>query len=350
MLLRCRRAYSKLINVDKDPVITDRFAQIRDHYNTPKYPLVLCHGFSGFDKLTFIKRPRVFDQVEQLEKTFPKGLLELDYWRGIRESLEKLGSTVLTGRVPPFGTIHERAVALEKFIDEQCEILRKNESKKTIYLNRSNKVSDSPMSELNKSTNSSVDSSFDSKNEPIKLNLILHSMGGLDCRYMISRLGLQNYKVVSLTTISTPHHGSECADFIIELVKRHPSLANICPKSVYELTCASMEKFNAEVKDDPSVAYFSYGARFDPRWYNAFNFTWQIMRKKSEIDNDGMVSTLSAHWGKYVGTLNGVDHLDLINWTNSARKVVDRMLGEKEKFNANALYLDIADHLAKRGF
>ena len=46
--------------------------------------------------------------------------------------------------------------------------------------------------------------------EPV--NLIAHSMGGLDARYLISRLGMAD-QVRSLTTISTPHRGSFMADW-----------------------------------------------------------------------------------------------------------------------------------------
>ena len=41
--------------------------------------------------------------------------------------------------------------------------------------------------------------------------IIAHSMGGLDARYMISKLGMHE-KVEALVTISTPHRGSPYAD------------------------------------------------------------------------------------------------------------------------------------------
>lgn len=45
-----------------------------------------------------------------------------------------------------------------------------------------------------------------------KVNLIAHSKGGLDARYAISALGMEG-QVASLTTLSTPHHGSRTVDF-----------------------------------------------------------------------------------------------------------------------------------------
>src|SRR5262249_55172107 len=44
------------------------------------------------------------------------------------------------------------------------------------------------------------------------INLIAHSMGGLDCRFMISHLGMAD-RVCSLTTICTPHQGSYLAEW-----------------------------------------------------------------------------------------------------------------------------------------
>ena len=43
---------------------------------------------------------------------------------------------------------------------------------------------------------------------------------GLDSRYMISRLKPPNVKVLSLTTIATPHRGSAFADYMLETLGR----------------------------------------------------------------------------------------------------------------------------------
>ena len=49
-----------------------------------------------------------------------------------------------------------------------------------------------------------------------KINVIAHSKGGLDMRYAISSLGAGRY-VASLTTISTPHHGSKTVDLLLKM-------------------------------------------------------------------------------------------------------------------------------------
>lgn len=340
----------------KEPIISDKFSTLKEKYEIPRYPIVLCHGFSGFDKLTFMHKPKFHNRLhqasEKVKKTIDDGLLNIDYWYGIKEALENIGSTVLIAKVPPFGTIKERANHLNDFINRECDELRKSESKSSIYSNMSNKSKDDV----------SENATFEETNKPIKVNLIAHSMGGLDSRYLISKLKHNNYQVVSLTTISTPHHGSECADFIVKFLKNKNHLSSVCPKSVHELTTKSMVEFNQKVKDDPDVSYFSYGARFNPKWFSVFKLTWEIMKYEMQfrdktkpgldrIDNDGIVSVESAKWGKYIGTLDDVDHLDLINWTNKLRNAIDStFFHPTSKFNAIALYLDIAENLSKRGF
>ena len=48
-----------------------------------------------------------------------------------------------------------------------------------------------------------------------KVNIIAHSKGGLDSRYAISKLGMDEY-VASLVMINTPNAGCEFADYLLE--------------------------------------------------------------------------------------------------------------------------------------
>lgn len=340
---------------DHDLIITDKFSQLKDDYAPSKYPVVLCHGFMGFDTLSFIAKPKflnpvqrkVGEKVEEVAENIENlagnlHFINLEYWYGIKRALELIGTKVFIAKVPAFGTIEERAVHLEKFIDQKCEELRQSESKASIY----NKKTD----------NTKNNESFQTANKPIKLNLVSHSMGGLDARYLISKLQHKsqnsNYKVVSLTTVATPHHGSECADFFMDTIK---PLSLAYPKCIEQLTTSYLKEFNQQVKDDPHVAYFSYGARMKPKWFNVFTPTWAIIKSRiggqGSYDNDGLVSVESSKWGEYLGTLDNVDHLDLINWTNKLRKAVDeKVFNSKPNFNPVALYLDLIDNLNKRGF
>ncbi len=50
-----------------------------------------------------------------------------------------------------------------------------------------------------------------------KVNIIAHSKGGLDCRYMIEHTPARAY-VASLTTVNTPHRGCEFADYLLNVI------------------------------------------------------------------------------------------------------------------------------------
>lgn len=102
-----------------------------------------------------------------------------------------------------------------------------------------------------------------------EVNIIAHSMGGLDARYMISHLHPANVKVRSLVTVASPHHGSSFADFLFQELgnERLPEVYKFLERvgmetgAFEQLTSTYMnEKFNPNTPDDPDVKYFSYGA------------------------------------------------------------------------------------------
>jgi len=81
-----------------------------------------------------------------------------------------------------------------------------------------------------------------------------------------------------------------------------------------------------------------------PSIWSVFRLSHKILAQL-EGPNDGLVSVASSRWGGdagYKGTLMGVNHLDLINWTNRLKFLAGDILGNPRKFNAIALYLDIA--------
>jgi triacylglycerol lipase len=141
-------------------------------------------------------------------------------------------------------------------------------------------------------------------------------MGGLDARYMISRLGMAN-RVLSLTTLGTPHRGSSFADWG---VRRFRKLA--CPlfkfiglsfQAFLDLTVAHCRRFNAEVPDAPGVRYYSVAAKLRP---DSMPWQWQVpaqIIQRHEGDNDGLVSVSSARWGDSCEVWEG-DHMSLVNW------------------------------------
>jgi triacylglycerol lipase len=54
---------------------------------------------------------------------------------------------------------------------------------------------------------------------PEKINIIAHSMGGLDARYLASTLGYGD-RIASILTVSTPHRGSAMADMVVGLLEQ----------------------------------------------------------------------------------------------------------------------------------
>lgn len=354
--------FLKPLETNDEEVYLDSFPST-DGYQVPKNPIVLCHGLSGFDKIILIpsiyQLTKIIRQsisankaehfIEEGDGPADSGFLEIEYWIGVKDHLEKKGCTVLVTKVPSFGSIEERALSLHVFLEKETQKLRRRKATKDVISSSQEKVSSSS-----------------AMSPPIKLNLIAHSMGGLDCRFLISRIKNKNYKVLSLTTVSTPHHGSEMADYVVNLFQDLNKLAPsgsqqlILPPSIRELTTKYMSFFNETVPDDPTVSYFSYGSCFKPNWFNAFYMTWKIIYNLSDgLANDGMVTVQSSKWGNFRGCLLDTDHLDIINWKNKLQKDfsksifnVNRAANKSLKPDIDILnfYLYIADDLTRRGF
>ncbi|CCE62100.1 hypothetical protein TPHA_0B04310 [Tetrapisispora phaffii CBS 4417] len=325
-------------------------------FHAPKNPVVLCHGLSGFDKLLLIPLSSQFIQLltnnmiangsdfsmEDLPETdimqnVKMSLIEVDYWNGIKQILELNGCTVLTATVPGFGTIEKRALALNQYLEK--EAIKISSDKDKFSTGRSNKI---------------------------KLNLVSHSMGGLDSRYLISNIPSDLYDIVSLTTIATPHRGSQLADFVVDkfnTIRMNSPIKDtrtLLPRSIYQLTTYYMKYFNNITPDRPDVKYFSYGCCFNPNWYNLFFPTWNIIDKATNGEpNDGMVTVSSSKWGEYSGTLANTDHMDIINWRNRLKIESTQWLTSfegKKKVKVQTcidplqFYLLIADNLGRKGF
>ncbi|KAF9786694.1 Alpha/Beta hydrolase protein [Thelephora terrestris] len=281
---------------DDDPEVEQE--NLRKKYLAPKHPVVFCHGLLGFDSVTI--GPAIAP-------------LEVTHWRGIKEVLQSNGVDVLITRVPATSSPVDRALVLAKRISE-------------VYPGR-------------------------------KIHLIGHSMGGLDCRYLTTHLVHRNFSVLSVTTIATPHRGSAFADYFLETVgqARLPqvlALLDMLPigggdgKAFEFLTTENMKKFNERTPDVEGVKYFSYGAEYDPGLIDTWKFPHSVVLEK-EGPNDGLVSIMSARWGTYLGTLEHVNHLDLVGWINTARYKWAELMGNEIKFKPATFYLGIVDYLAK---
>lgn len=150
-----------------------------------------------------------------------------------------------------------------------------------------------------------------------KVNIIAHSKGGIDARYAISFYKLDD-QVASLTTISTPHRGTCIADIVTKKIPTETSFlydaVNLigeimgdeqadANQAIKELTQNAMKLFNEKHPDSKNIYYQSYGARMsgpiDDPLFSASN----LIVKKHEGENDGMISVSSYQWGEFQGII-----------------------------------------------
>lgn len=182
-----------------------------------------------------------------------------------------------------------------------------------------------------------------------KVNLICHSMGGVDSREAICRLGM-GPRVASLTTISTPHRGIVIFDATNQwtplnaqqIVDNALGKVGMSWDMMKDLSMAFMNgTFNPTTPDDPGVFYQSWGGLADPWGHTGTRLTpvmWAswFMVSANQGDCDGMVAVDSAKWGLWRGTIPA-DHLGEIGSGST-------------KFAHLPFYESIARDLAARGY
>ncbi len=257
----------------------------------PPYPIVLAHGFFGFEHFA--------------------GIEFISYFFGVRAHLMDAGEAhVFTPPVDPFNDSTTRGLELLEHVES---ILA--------YTGHE------------------------------KVNIIGHSQGGLDGRVVAH---LRPDLVASVTTFATPHHGTLVADITLRLVS-HSRVQEVTDAlvrlagmplwdavgeetsyvdSMRQLSRAGMEEFNATYTDQPGVRYFSLtgrsglshgllhcGVRDAPDFVQRYNIytdpvdplllvTHQVLAGPFNLrPNDGMVRVEDAVWGEFLGCVPA-DHLD----------------------------------------
>lgn len=190
-----------------------------------------------------------------------------------------------------------------------------------------------------------------------KLNIIAHSMGGLDMRFALSQLNAAPH-VASFTTISTPHRGTSLAELALNTPagirdkigqfldwmgdRVYPSSKSDALGSVEQLTRRYItETFNPKVPDLESIPYYSYSAAVGKGTDHPINMVSRYQNShiyEQEGINDGMVSVASATWGEHIDT-GHLTHLEQMN------------LGVKEERRPHfeAFWLDVLQTLKQKG-
>jgi triacylglycerol lipase len=262
------------------------------------YPIVLAHGFFGFNNFA--------------------GLDFLTYFYHVKDDLAAHGETqVFTPEVDPFNDSTTRGAQLEARIRD---VLAQTGAK--------------------------------------KVNIIGHSQGGLDARVVAHN---HPEIVASVTTIATPHHGSKLADDVFDLTDI-PIIGDIgrdlidalvriigapiwdqignetsVAKAIHQVTTDGMRDFNQRYGDAPGVRYSSIAGRtaesdggsdcevggspgFIAKSNKMYDST-DILLKVPElvtsgfpfddVPNDGFVRVSEARWGTFLGCVPA-DHFDEI--------------------------------------
>ena len=200
----------------------------------------------------------------------------INYWGRIPKELIRQGATVYYGNQEAFGTVEYNAQDIkEKILDvvkeTGCE----------------------------------------------KVNIIAHSKGGLDARYMVSELEMGNY-VASITMMSSPHKGVKFVDIachmpdviykgISKAFNKYFKLIGDKNPDFYTATrqfsTYHSKNFNEKVKDVEGVYYQSYATVMKNLFSDYILTIPYVIVKLTEGDNDGLVSTDSAKWGEFRGIL-----------------------------------------------
>lgn len=221
-----------------------------------------------------------------------RDLRYFNYWGRIPKELARNGAAVYYGHQNAWGTIEENALALKKKIEVVCR-----------------------------------------ETGAEKVNIIAHSKGGLDSRYLISGMGMAD-RIASLTTINTPHYGSE----LIPVLNRLPdgvyrlvaswfdhSFAKFgdtkpdCYHASKQLSPAFCAGFNAKYPDAPNVYYQSFTSVMK-RFYSdsLLSIPYLLLKLITREANDGLVRESSAKWTNFRGTFRnkhgrGISHGDMID-------------------------------------
>lgn len=199
-----------------------------------------------------------------------------------------------------------------------------------------------------------------------KVNIIAHSKGGLEARYLISTMGYGG-KIASLTTLSTPHNGSLTVDKLL----RFPApavklgcravdlwfgiLGDKCPdtySAVNTFRTDSAEKFNAENPDDPRVYYQSYGFVMNKAISDMTMFIPWLVVNSVEGENDGLLAPRAVQWTNFRGVYRGiskrgVSHCDEVDMRRHRLPISS---GDVSENDITGLYLTIINDLKNMGF
>lgn len=229
-----------------------------------------------------------------------------------------------------------------------------------------------------------------------KVNLVCHSLGGLDCRYLVSQNGAHweigvsaeaiASQVASITTIGTAHRGTKVADRILDTTPSpnagEPSAIDSFAAlagdwfsasaiqndahlrdALAALSVANAPAFNDEIVDASGVLYQSWAGVSRPRGVSSpaidrrieeecgapiARHDWMALPLVPFVDtfgeepSDGLTTVASAKWGEFRGCIPA-DHMEQLGQRNLPDANVEN------GFDVARFYAGVAKDLADRG-
>ena len=274
------------------------------------FPIILAHGVCRFDK--------VWADSLNIHNNDDSNLDNLHYFKGTRTMLKEKGFVVYHSSVSWAADVNTRAEDLKENV---LGVLKKEDCE--------------------------------------KVNIIAHSMGGLDARHMLfddRNSDRIHEHVSSVTTISTPHNGSPFADWGTDNL---PYVIPVAQKLGLDLNAFTdlrtdrCKEFNSntdvidfENECDKKIVFQSYAGKQD-FWsvFDALKLSFYIIEKK-EGDNDGLVSVESARWRDryFKGVLENTDHLNELGWWDRAQMYCGENESDLQK-RIHSFYLNVSKDL-----
>lgn len=241
-----------------------------------------------------------------------------NYWGRIPRELKRNGAQVYYGHQEAWGTVEDNAEILRRKIFAICQ-----------------------------------------ETGAKKVNIIAHSKGGLDARYLISRLSMAPF-VATLTTINTPHRGSALVEWLMKLPdgiyrmvcrwidSYFKALGDTKPNAYQasrQLSCHYARAFNELYPDAAGVYYQSYASLMKHGFSSKLLCIPYWILKHIDAPNDGLVTVESAQWANFRGVvtnryLRGISHGDMIDLTRE----------DYREFNVLEFYVRLVKELAEKGF
>jgi triacylglycerol lipase len=248
------------------------------------YPIVLCHGLAGWKSLFGV----------------------VDYFNGIESALRSAGADVYLAEVPQFDSTEARGEALLAQVEN--------------IVARTGRE---------------------------RVNLIGHSHGGLDARYVAA---VRPDLIASVTTIGSPHSGAELASYLrahlreggfgegvvslfanslgvlLGLLSGHTQPQDSVA-AVRSLSFDGMREFNAKypaglpasrcgngASEENGVRFYSWsGTGLLTSFLDPSDMPMKLGSAVYKESSDGLVGKCSAHFGQVIRDDYTMNHLDEVN-------------------------------------